>query len=55
MLGLNDTNAARRLVRLLLSDPLSSREDWEDMLEGYEADTSRGLLIRYCNSYGSDV
>ncbi|EYE98463.1 uncharacterized protein EURHEDRAFT_448739 [Aspergillus ruber CBS 135680] len=47
VLGLNDTNAARRLVRLLLSDPLSSREDWEDMLEGYEADTSRGLLIRY--------
>lgn len=47
VLGLNDTNAARRLVRLLLSDPLAPKGDWEELLDGYDADTSRGLLIRY--------
>lgn len=46
MLGLNDTTA-RRLVRLLLSDPLAPREEREDILDGYDADISRGLLIRY--------
>ncbi|KAJ9371853.1 hypothetical protein DTO282F9_3182 [Paecilomyces variotii] len=47
VLGLNDAVATRRLVRLLLADPLKPREEWEDFLESYEADTSRGLLIRY--------
>lgn len=46
VLGLNDATAARRLVRLLLADPLNSRESWEDALDAYGEDTERGLLIR---------
>lgn len=48
VLGLNDTVAARKLVRLLLADPLDPKEDWEDVLNSSDADISRGLLIRYC-------
>lgn len=47
VLGLNDATSARKLVRLLLADPLAPREGWEDILESYDADSSRGLLIRY--------
>ncbi|KAI2733751.1 hypothetical protein CBS147332_766 [Penicillium roqueforti] len=47
VLGLNDATSARKLVRLLLADPLSPRENWEDILDSYDADSSRGLLIRY--------
>lgn len=47
VLGLNDATAARKLVRLLLADPLNPKEDWEDILDPYNEDTSRGLLIRY--------
>ncbi|PYI06135.1 hypothetical protein BO78DRAFT_397542 [Aspergillus sclerotiicarbonarius CBS 121057] len=47
VLGLNDATAARRLVRLLLADPLNKRESWEDALDAYGEDTERGLLIRY--------
>ncbi|PYH48867.1 uncharacterized protein BP01DRAFT_413271 [Aspergillus saccharolyticus JOP 1030-1] len=50
VLGLNDASAARRLVRLLLADPLNGKESWEDMLEEMGAETGaleRGLLIRY--------
>jgi hypothetical protein len=47
VLGLNDAVSARKLVRLLLADPLSPREAWEDILDSYDADSSRGLLIRY--------
>ncbi|KAJ5381904.1 uncharacterized protein N7496_004332 [Penicillium cataractarum] len=47
VLGLDNADAARKLVRLLLADPLGPRESWEDILEGYDSDPSRGLLIRY--------
>lgn len=47
VLGLNDATAARKLVRLLLADPLTPRGSWEDILDNYDADTSQGLLIRY--------
>ncbi|OQE22724.1 hypothetical protein PENFLA_c012G00967 [Penicillium flavigenum] len=47
VLGLNDAASARKLVRLLLADQLSPRETWEDILDSYDADSSRGLLIRY--------
>ncbi|KAL4868524.1 hypothetical protein BDV12DRAFT_102246 [Aspergillus spectabilis] len=49
VLGLNDVAAARKLVRLLLADPLKGREDWEDMLDSVDGDAGleRGLLIRY--------
>lgn len=46
VLGLDNADSARKLVRLLLADPLSPRESWEDTLEGYESDPSQGLLIR---------
>ncbi|CAL5871420.1 uncharacterized protein PFLUO_LOCUS5670 [Penicillium psychrofluorescens] len=47
VLGLDNADSARRLVRLLLADPLRPRQSWEDILETYDADTSQGLLIRY--------
>lgn len=47
VLGLDNADSARKLVRLLLADPLRPREDWEDLLEGFDSDPSRGLLIRY--------
>ncbi|CAI7659073.1 unnamed protein product [Penicillium bialowiezense] len=50
VLGLNDATSARKLVRLLLADPLTPRQNWEDILESYDAHTSRGLLIRYGES-----
>ncbi|KAJ6110751.1 hypothetical protein N7486_002986 [Penicillium sp. IBT 16267x] len=47
VLGLDNADSARKLVRLLLADPLSPRENWEDTLEAYDSDPSPGLLIRY--------
>ncbi|KAL4902412.1 hypothetical protein BDW74DRAFT_158507 [Aspergillus multicolor] len=49
VLGLNDVAAARKLVRLLLADPLKEKEDWENMLDSVSenGDLERGLLIRY--------
>ncbi|RAL12739.1 uncharacterized protein BO97DRAFT_368218 [Aspergillus homomorphus CBS 101889] len=50
VLGLNDISAARRLVKLLLADPLNGKESWEDLLEEMGTGTAgleRGLLIRY--------
>ncbi|KAJ5177189.1 uncharacterized protein N7482_003066, partial [Penicillium canariense] len=47
VLGLDNTEAARKLVRLLLADPLGPRENWEDILESSDSGPSQGLLIRY--------
>ncbi|KAJ5222051.1 uncharacterized protein N7469_010938 [Penicillium citrinum] len=47
VLGLDNADSARKLVRLLLADPLGPREDWEDLLDGYDSDPARGVLIRY--------
>lgn len=46
---MNDVSSARKLVRLLLADPLKGKEDWEDMLDSVseQGDLERGLLIRY--------
>ncbi|KAJ5980902.1 hypothetical protein N7481_008200 [Penicillium waksmanii] len=41
VLGLDNADSARKLVRLLLADPLGPREDWENVLEGYESDPTR--------------
>ncbi|KEF54624.1 uncharacterized protein A1O9_09066 [Exophiala aquamarina CBS 119918] len=47
VLGLNVQNTARRLVRLLLADPLRDEERWEkDFLKSTD-DASQGLLIRF--------
>ncbi|KAI9765307.1 MAG: hypothetical protein M1840_007506 [Geoglossum simile] len=48
VLGLSDNQeSARRLVKVLLADPLSEEGSWEKHLEGLEPDDGRGLLIRY--------
>lgn len=47
VLGLNGASVARRLVRLLLADPLTEKQSWEDVIDSRGTDESRGLLIRY--------
>ncbi|OJD13774.1 hypothetical protein AJ78_05802 [Emergomyces pasteurianus Ep9510] len=47
VLDLDDTATTARLVRVLLADPLSPKQQWEDYLETHRIDTSRGLLIKY--------
>ncbi|PGH36645.1 hypothetical protein GX50_00507 [[Emmonsia] crescens] len=46
-LDLDNTATTARLVRLLLADPLSPKQQWENYLETHRMDTSRGLLIKY--------
>ncbi|KAL4974338.1 hypothetical protein BDW66DRAFT_161381 [Aspergillus desertorum] len=57
VLGLNDIAAARKLVRLLLADPLKEREDWEDMLDPVagNGELERELLIRYFSELYGEV
>lgn len=57
VLGLDNAEPARKLVRLLLADPLVPREGWEEILESYDSDPARGLLIRYVRliRWGVDV
>ncbi|KZF20405.1 hypothetical protein L228DRAFT_250090 [Xylona heveae TC161] len=52
VLGLNDQSSARRLVRLLLADPLAAEGDWEKELEKIHREDGRGLLIRYGETMG---
>ncbi|KAI1615298.1 hypothetical protein EDD36DRAFT_185420 [Exophiala viscosa] len=47
VLGLNVQATARRLVRLLLADPLSDAERWEEQILDPNADYSQGVIIRY--------
>lgn len=47
VLSLGDDAATRKLVRLLLADPLGPKEDWEDYLDSYDMSSSQGLLIWY--------
>ncbi|KAI9850310.1 MAG: 3',5'-cyclic-nucleotide phosphodiesterase (PDEase) (3':5'-CNP) [Thelocarpon superellum] len=49
LLGLGGQAAALKLARVLLADPISSVEKWEEWLEGWE-DDGRGLLLRYGGS-----
>jgi hypothetical protein len=47
VLGLsNSQESARKLVKVLLADPLSEEGPWEKQLEDPESDDGRGLLIR---------
>ncbi|KAF2090716.1 hypothetical protein K490DRAFT_18170, partial [Saccharata proteae CBS 121410] len=46
VLSLDDQKAARRLVRLLLADPLAPAGRWERELEAGSED-GRGILLRY--------
>ncbi len=43
---MGEEKEARRLVRLLLADPLKGKDEWEDGLEGFSEGDGRGLLIR---------
>src|SRR2546423_4351426 len=45
ILGLNISTTARRLVRILLADPLTAEERWEKQLLSESEDFSQGLLI----------
>src|SRR2546423_5600670 len=47
VLGLNVSNTARRLVRLMLADALTPEEPWEKQLLSNSENFARGLLIRY--------
>lgn len=47
MLGINDTRSTRRLVRLLLADPLTEEQSWEELIDSYGIEGSNGLLIRF--------
>lgn len=47
MLGVNDARSTRRLVRLLLADPLTEEQSWEELIDSYGIEGANGLLIRY--------
>ncbi|KAJ9639900.1 hypothetical protein H2199_006133 [Coniosporium tulheliwenetii] len=47
VLSLGEQKAARKLVRLLLADPLGEKEKWEQVLEESGVEDERGLLVRY--------
>lgn len=47
VLSLGNDAATRKLVRLLLADPLGPKEEWEDYLDSYDMSSSQGLLIWY--------
>jgi len=47
VLGLNVQDTARRLVRLLLADPLNDAERWELQILDPNADYTQGVIIRY--------
>lgn len=47
VLSLGDQRAARRLVRLLLADPLADKGSWEDELEQSGSGNGQAVLLRY--------
>lgn len=47
VLGVNDARSTRRLVRLLLADPLTEEQSWEELIDSYGIEGSNGLLIRF--------
>ena len=47
MLGVNDALYTRRLARLLLADPLTEEQSWEELILSYGLEESNGLLIRF--------
>ncbi|KAI9830351.1 MAG: hypothetical protein M1819_005732 [Sarea resinae] len=47
VLGLDGQEAARKVVRVLLADPLAGEGQWETQLESSDVGDSPGLVIRY--------
>ncbi|KAI9822515.1 MAG: hypothetical protein M1827_000234 [Pycnora praestabilis] len=52
VLGLNAQEGARRLVEVLIADPLVPEGTWEKQLESLGNDDGRALLIRYGETPG---
>lgn len=46
-LGGIDGHQTRRLVRILLADPLTPEPEWEKQLLGLDDGDGRALLLRY--------
>jgi hypothetical protein len=47
VLGLNVSDAARRLAHLLLVDPSKPRQEWEGRLETSLSEQGQGLIVRF--------
>lgn len=45
-LGGADGRDTRRLVKVLLADPLAAEAEWEKQLSGLDSSDGRALLIR---------
>lgn len=50
VLGLDKSTTARKLVHLLLADPLASAEPWEEQLEQSLEGNGQSIVIRYSNT-----
>ena len=55
VLGLNVSDTARAVVRLLLADALEAEKEWEKQLAEGNQDYSGGLLIRYGHPPNSNL
>ncbi|MCJ1398842.1 hypothetical protein MMC11_002043 [Xylographa trunciseda] len=52
--GLNGLRVAKRLVRAVLADPLSSEQLWEKLLKDEEPKDTTALLVRFGEEYEYD-
>jgi hypothetical protein len=52
VLGVSDAQSTRRIVRLLLADPLTEEQSWEELIDSYGIEGSNGLLIRLVTIFG---
>ncbi|KAL8635383.1 MAG: hypothetical protein Q9228_007120, partial [Teloschistes exilis] len=53
-LGGVDGHQSRRLVRVLLADPLTPEPEWEKQLSGLDDSDGRALLLRYAETFDVD-
>ncbi|KAL9576306.1 MAG: hypothetical protein Q9212_007215, partial [Teloschistes hypoglaucus] len=53
-LGGIDGHQTRRLVRILLADPLTPEREWEKQLLGLDDSDGRALLLRYAEKFDVD-
>ncbi|MCJ1385433.1 hypothetical protein MMC17_008556 [Xylographa soralifera] len=54
VIGLDGLQGAKRLVRAVLADPLSSEQPWERHLKDEESRDTRALLVRFGEEYEFD-
>lgn len=55
VLGLNVQDTAKRIVRLLLADPLEAPEQWEKELVGHKSRYENGVIIRFGQPVNSNI